>query len=162
MSSSGPKRHLVKSSIQFEFDEQILQVSLVPNSSSRVMVVTTNGLYVYSCEGKRKKLIMTNRTTLSKVPPFTENYGHGSVIKIKWMFGKCCLPILPIVKTRRPQERAVQCGGPIWFADNAEPIPSNTPNTKSYETLGQELIGNDKALKPFYDCAEDIANRHYS
>ena len=68
---------LVKSSIQFEFDEQILQVSLVPNSSSRVMVVTTNGLYVYSCEGKRKKLIMTNRTTLSKVPPFTENYGHG-------------------------------------------------------------------------------------
>ena len=26
--------------------------------------------------------------------------GTGSVIKIKWMFGKCCLPILPIVKTR--------------------------------------------------------------
>ena len=77
MSSSGPKRHLVKSSIQFEFDEQILQVSLVPNSSSRVMVVTTNGLYVYSCEGKRKKLIMTNRTTLSKVVQDGAEAGGG-------------------------------------------------------------------------------------
>ena len=47
-----------------------------------------------------------------------------------------------------PQENKV----PIWSVKSHLCLP-NTPNTKSYETLGQELIGNDKALKPFYDCA---------
>jgi hypothetical protein len=67
--------HLVKSSISFEFDERILQVQPVPNSK-QVVIVTTNGLYVYVCDGKRNKLIMRNETSLSKVC-FTENYMGG-------------------------------------------------------------------------------------
>jgi hypothetical protein len=69
--------HLVKSSISFEFDERILQVQPVPNST-KVVIVTTNGLYVYVCEGKRYKLIMRNETSLSKVQvPFTQIHAHG-------------------------------------------------------------------------------------